>query len=221
LGASLGTAMSIVSNVFLVLIFTAFLLMGRAPRAVRTGAYAEIDRHVRRYIAIKVALSALTGILVAGTLYLLGLELAGIFGLLAFFLNFIPSVGSIVATLLPVPLAIAQYENPWMVLPVVAVPGAIQIAIGNGIEPKMMGEGLNLHPVTVLLALAFWGLLWGVVGMVLAAPLTAVVRIVLLHFETVRPIAELMAGKLPEFASREASAPTLVRGQAGAKDEKD
>lgn len=200
--ASLGTAMNTLSSVLLILIFAAFLLVGRGSGVVRSGIYEEIDRHIRRYISIKVALSALTGLLVGATLHVLGLELAGVFGLLAFFLNFIPSIGSVVATLLPLPLAVAQYENPWMVLPVVAVPGAVQFVIGNIVETKMTGEGLNLHPVAILLALAFWGLLWGAIGMVLAAPMTAILRIVLMHFETVRPLGELLAGKLPDFGPR-------------------
>jgi AI-2 transport protein TqsA len=68
------------------------------------------------------------------------------------------------------------------------------MVMGNVIEPKLMGEGLNLHPVTVLLALSFWGLLWGIVGMFLAAPITAAIRIVLMQFDTLRPIGNLLAG---------------------------
>ena len=81
---------------------------------------------------------------------------------------------------------------------VILIPGTIQMVLGNVIEPKVMGEGLNLHPVTILLALSFWGLIWGVVGMLLATPMTAVVRIVLMQFETLRPIGNLLAGHLPE-----------------------
>ena len=77
------------------------------------------------------------------------------------------------------------------------VPGLVQITIGNGIEPLIMGGELDLHPVTVLLALIFWGLLWGLVGMLLAAPMTAVLRIVLERIHTTRPVAELLAGRLP------------------------
>lgn len=218
--ASLGTAMNTLSSVVLILIFAMFLLLGRGAQTVRTGVYAEIDAHVRRYISIKVALSVLTGMLVAVILRLLGLELAGVFGLLAFFLNFVPNLGSIAATLLPVPLAVAQYENPWMVVPVIALPGAVQFFIGNVVETKMTGDGLNLHPVAVLLALAFWGLLWGAIGMVLAAPMTAILRIVLLHFETVRPIGELMAGKLPDFGPQSAPETPVAPAKSAASKRK-
>jgi AI-2 transport protein TqsA len=69
--------------------------------------------------------------------------------------------------------------------------------IGNVLEPKLMGEGLELHPVTVLLSLAAWGLLWGPIGMLLAVPITAVIRIVLVRFEITKPIGELLGGRLP------------------------
>jgi AI-2 transport protein TqsA len=192
-----GTVVDFVSQGFLVLIFVIFLLLGRSPNQMRYGIYAEIDAKVRRYIVTKVATSAATGILVGVILALFGLELAFVFGVLAFFLNFIPNIGSVVSTLLPLPLAIVQFDSVWMIAAVVLVPGLVQMVIGNGIEPSLMGEGLDLHPVTILLALVFWGLVWGIVGMFLASPITAVLRIVLARFGMTRALAELMAGRLP------------------------
>jgi AI-2 transport protein TqsA len=78
---------------------------------------------------------------------------------------------------------------------VILVPGVIQFIIGSLIDPKLMGEGLNLHPVTILLALSFWGLLWGIVGMFLAAPITAAIRIVLMQFDTLKPVGMLLSGQ--------------------------
>jgi AI-2 transport protein TqsA len=123
--------------------------------------------------------------------------MAFVFGLLAFLLNFIPSVGSIIATLLPLPMAVAQFNTVWPIIGVVAIPGTLQLVIGNAIEPKLLGRGLELHPVTILLALAFWGLLWGYMGMVLAVPITAIIRIILIRFETTRAMGNLLGGKLP------------------------
>ena len=120
------------------------------------------------------------------------LKLASVFGLLAFMLNFIPSIGSIVATLLPLPTAAAQFaDTPWMIALVLLIPGAIQITIGNVVEPKLMGDGMRLHPVTILLALAFWGLLWGPIGMLLAVPIMAALRIVFDKFEITQPASRL------------------------------
>jgi AI-2 transport protein TqsA len=195
---TLGAVFNLVSNAFLVLIIVVFLLAGRNPYAVRSGVSADIDTQIRRYIAIKIAVSALTGVLVWAVLAKLGLMLAPVFGVLAFLLNFIPSIGSIISTLLPIPVAVAQFQgDPLTIIIVVAVPGAIQTVVGNVLEPKWMGEELNLHPVTVLLALSFWGLLWGIAGMFLAAPLTAILRIVLMQFDTLRPIGMLLAGQFP------------------------
>lgn len=192
-----GTALQMSSRGTLVFIFVVFLLAGRDSKRPLRGVYAEIDTSVRQYIATKVALSAATGLLVWATLALFGLDMASLFGILAFLLNFIPSLGSIIATLLPIPVAIAQFNSIGMILAVVVVPGAIQMTIGNALEPKLMGEGLELHPVTILLALAFWGMLWGVVGMILAVPIMASLRIVLMHFEITQPLGNVLAGKLP------------------------
>ena len=192
---ALGTAVGIISSFFFVIIFVMFLLAGRNPYAVRSGVRADIDQQIRRYIAIKIAVSTLTGVLVWATLAAVKMDLAGVFGMLAFLLNFIPSIGSIISTFLPIPIAVAQFQQaPWMVVYVLAVPGTIQTVIGNVIEPKWMGEGLHLHSITVLLALSFWGLLWGITGMFLAAPLTAIISIILMRFETLRPIGKLFAG---------------------------
>ena len=205
---SFGTVLGLISGTFLVSIFVCFLLAGRNSNEIREGIYFEIDWQVRRYITIKLILSSVTGILVWATLALFKLELAKVFGILAFLLNFIPSIGSIVATLLPIPIAFAQFQNPWMVGLVVGIPGAIQMVIGNGIEPKLLGRGLHLHPVTILMTLSFWGLLWGIPGMFLAVPITAVIRIVLMKFDTLRPIGNLLAGQLPQIVTAEPSIDT-------------
>lgn len=191
-----GTVVSFLTNGFLVLVFVIFLLGGRDPRGVQQGIYGEIDQKIRRYIVTKVATSAVTGTLVGAILGILGVDLAFVFGVLAFFLNFIPNVGSVFATLLPLPLAFFQFDSAVRIGLVAALPGAVQMTVGNVIEPKLMGEGLDLHPISILLALVFWGLLWGVVGMLLAAPMTAALRIVLDRFETTRPIANVLAGRL-------------------------
>ncbi len=194
-----GTVVAFSSQLLLVLVFVIFLLIGRNPHVVRKGVYAEIDHQIRRYIGIKALLSILTGILVWSSLSILGLELAGVFGMLAFLLNFIPSIGSIIATLLPLPVAVAQYEHFGSVLLVLFIPGTVQMSIGNLIEPKLMGRELQLHPVTILLALSFWGLLWGIPGMFLAVPITASIRIVLMQFETLRPVGDALSGNMPKI----------------------
>lgn len=192
-----GTATALLSHGFLIVIFVVFMLIGRDPHHRQTGIYAEIESTIRHYIGTMTTLSVITGLLVGIVLWGLGLHMAYLFGLLAFLLNFIPNVGSIIAVLLPIPVAVTQFQDPWMILAVVAIPGCIHMTIGNFIAPRLMGRGLELHPVTVLLALAFWGLLWGIVGMVLSVPIVAVIRIVLSRFAATKSLANLLAGQLP------------------------
>lgn len=192
-----GTALSLLTNGFLVLVFVIFLLLGRRRETITSPVLREVDLQIRRFLVLKFIISATTGVVVGTILALLGLQLALVFGVLTFFLNFIPSVGSIIAVLLPLPIALIQYQSPWPVIGVLVLPGIVQLVIGNGIDPKVMGRGLDLSPVTVLVALVFWGLVWGVVGMLLAAPMTGILRILLAQFETTRPVSELLAGRLP------------------------
>lgn len=193
LNSILGSA----STLFLVLLFVVFLVAGRSPGEKHQGIYREIDIKVRRYLVIKVSMSVLTGLLVAVILMVLDMELAVVFGMLSFLMNFIPSVGSIIATFLPLPLALVQYDSYWPILLVILLPGIVQLAIGYAIEPRIMGTSLNLHPITVLVSLIFWGILWGIPGMVLAAPISAVLKIVLDRFEATRAVGGLLAGRLP------------------------
>lgn len=191
--------LGLLSNSFLVLVFLIYLLLGRTSGdGSAKGLRGEIEHRIKRYIVVKVGLSAVTGAGVALILSLLGVELAMVFGVLAFFLNFIPNIGSIVATLMPLPVVLVDPDitSTTMVL-AIALPGAVQLVVGNVLEPKMIGDSLQLHPITILISLIVWGMLWGVAGMVLAAPLTAVVKILCDNFELTRPFADLMAGRLP------------------------
>lgn len=196
-----NTAVALLSNGFLILIFLIYLLQGDRAPPPPDSFRARIGGRIRRYLVIKIAMSAITGFLVALLLWLLGVELALVFGVLAFVLNFIPSVGSIVAVFLPLPLVLVDPDVTWVTVALVlALPGAVQVTIGNIIEPKLMGDSLELHPVMVLLCLIFWGALWGIPGMILAAPLTAVLKIVLEQAPATRPIALAMAGRVGESA---------------------
>ena len=196
-----GSVMGFFSSTIFVCIFVLFLLMGYNPKNQPKGIYADIIQKIRKYIITKTVVSIITGLLVWLSLSAFGLQLAPIFGMMAFLLNFIPSIGSIIATLLPLPIAFAQFQHPWLIVFVIIIPGAIQMTIGNIIEPKLMGKELSLHPAAILLALSFWGLFWGVIGMFLAVPITAIIRIILMQFESLKPIGNLLAGKLTPIKS--------------------
>jgi AI-2 transport protein TqsA len=190
--------LSLVSQGFLVLIFVFFLLMGGQVRTVPIGGtWGVAEAQVKRYIRNKVLISAATGILVGGILYALNVRLALTFGLFAFVLNFIPSLGSTIATLLPLPVVLFAPDASWTtVILAILLPGAVQVLLGNILEPKIMGSSLDLHPVVILMALIFWGFLWGILGAFLAVPLTAIVKICLEKFHITAPVAEVMAGRL-------------------------
>ncbi len=193
-----NSLLGVLSNAVLVLIFVVFLLIGESRAAGLTPAvWTEIESRVERYLLAQIVISGVTGILVGVILYLLGVDLALMFGFLAFLLNFIPNVGSIIATLLPLPvLLISPDASLGRALLALVLPGFVQFVIGNIVAPKVMGDALELHPITILLALIFWGVLWGIVGMFLAVPITAVLKILLGQHELTRPVARLMAGRL-------------------------
>lgn len=193
---ALGTTVTLVSNSALILIFVAYLVGGHKPGRVSTGVWAEIDESVRRYVGVKLWTSAVTAVLVALVLWAFGVDLAFVFGVLTFLLNFIPNIGSVLATLLPLPIVLVQFGAGGTALAVIVLVLLVQQVVGNVLEPRMMGEGLDLHPVTVLLALAFWGIVWGLGGMLLSAPLTAIVRIIFARHALTRPVAELLAGRV-------------------------
>jgi len=192
-----NSIVDLVSRGTIVLIFLFFLLLGKSGRrASEEGLGTAVESRIQRYILVQGSLSAATGFLIGLVLSLLGVPLAMVFGLFAFLLNFIPSLGSIVATLLPLPVVLVSPDiSVTAAVLAIALPGAIQVLIGNVIAPKVMGDSLDLDPVVILLALMIWGALWGVVGMLLATPITAVLKILLERIEFTAPVAELLAGR--------------------------
>ena len=190
-----------VSSGLLVMIFVGFMLVGSTGMEMsRAGFWGEVQSRIQRYIIVKALVSALTGVLVGLTLVLLGVDLALVFGVFAFLLNFIPSLGSIVATLLPLPVVLVSPDlTPTARVLAIVLPLVIQFIIGNIVDPKLMGKSLDLHPVTLLLALILWGTLWGIVGMFLATPITAILKIIFERMEVTTPFAELLAGRLKSY----------------------
>ena len=185
-----------ISDLTLVLIFAAFLLTGSPLNLPNQGTIAAVNRSIRSYLGLKFITSAVTGFLVGTFLMLIELELGFMFGLLAFLLNFIPTIGSIISTLLPIPIAFLQFTSPALVIAAISVPASIQFLVGNVIEPKLIGDNLDLHPATILLALMFWSLLWGIPGMLLATPITVILKLFLEKTRNFKGFAELMAGRI-------------------------
>lgn len=193
-----GAIVGIASQALLVTLFVLFILLGRKGSAGYTrGVALEIEKRVQKYLTMKTAISGVTGLLVFVVLELLGVPYAIAFGSFSFLLNYIPNIGSIVATLLPLPVVVLVPDiAPHNVVLAILIPGIIQFTVGNIVEPRVMGESLDIHPVVVLISLVFWGMLWGVIGMFLAVPLTSITKIILGRMEFTKPLADAMAGRI-------------------------
>src|SRR5262249_479792 len=131
----------------------------------------QINDSIAQYIFVKTLMSLLSGVLTTAVLYPLQVDYPVPSGVLAFLLNSIPCLGSFVATVLPVLLALVQFQDIGHAFLVLAALVVVQNGIGYGIEPFLAGSRLNVSPLLIIVALAFWGALWGIVGMILAVPL--------------------------------------------------
>jgi len=192
-----GGVISIVSNMLLILVLVIFMLVGGTIRQSKHPLVKELSQKISKYIIVKLTVSIVTGLLVGGLLVALNVELAFMFALLTVLLNFIPSIGSIFATLMLTPILVLQFGFDWQFFFVLISAGSLQFLVGNVIEPKVMGENMDLHPVAILSFLLFWGLVWGVPGMFLAVPITAIVKIILSRIPPTRGVAEILAGRIP------------------------
>lgn len=208
-----GQAGNLLSAVVLIILFVGFLfaeriwfsakllnLVGDAEQAERVGQIiGSIIRNVNYYLLVKTFVSGVTGLLVFGLMYSFSLELAGAMGILTFVLNFIPNLGSIIATLVVGLVTYVQAADPSIALIVFLLAGMIQFTVGNIIDPMLMGRALRLSSFGIIISLAFWGLVWGVPGMFLAVPIMVGVMIVCTHIPPLRPVAVLLSREgLPE-----------------------
>lgn len=199
---------SFLGNIMWVLIFMAFILaerelftrrlvnlLGSKKSEPVLQSLQQINDSVQQYLGLKSLISLLTGILVTIVLLATGVDFAILWGVLTFILNFIPTIGSIVATIPPIAIALFQFGFTGITLVIGILLLSIQFLVGNVIEPKFMGRGLNLSPLVVLFSLIFWGWLWGIPGMLLSVPLTAAIRIAMEQIEATRTVAMLISSK--------------------------
>jgi AI-2 transport protein TqsA len=202
-----GNLGSLLNNAFLLFLTICFILLEASsfPHKVREAfgdspeiedRMAEIGESIRRYLAIKTLTSMLTGFIAYGALMLLGVKFAPLWGLIAFLLNFVPAVGSVIAAVPAVALALVDNGPETAALVTLCYVG-INIVIGNFLEPRVMGEGMGLSPLIVVASLVFWGWVLGPVGMVLAVPLTVILRITLGSQPSTRWVSVLLGPALP------------------------
>ena len=203
-----GSFTNAIGNIFLVLIYVLFLMLEQGtfknkiislfPNEQRRQSILSILSHtqddIQTYIWIKTLTSTATGIISFIVLKLVGVDFAGFWAFTIFLLNFIPTIGSIIATLFPAMLALIQFGGFLEFFIVLIGVGAVQVVVGNLVEPKLMGNTLNLSPLVVMLSLTLWGSIWGVAGMFLSVPITVILLIVFAHFDKTRYLAILLSG---------------------------
>ena len=203
---SLGSFFTFLSNLFLIFIFLVFILAGRGQTKTKiSNSFSEdraliinevinkIDSQVQRYLAIKTIVSLITGFLVTVVLMIFGVDFAIIFGFLTFILNYIPNIGSFIATTFPLAIAAFQFETLWPAFWLMLILVIIQMLMGNFIEPRLMGKGLGLSPLVILFFLFFWGWLWGIPGMILAVPIAAIIKIVCNNIPSLKFVGVFMS----------------------------
>lgn len=202
--STLRSVGGLASNTFLVVLIMVFVLleagsfrpkleMAFGPGSSASMWMTEAADKIQRYLGIKTVVSLVTGSLAGLWCALLHLDYALLWGLLAFLLNYVPSIGSIIAAVPPTLLALVELGPGGAVAVALGFLGT-NVALGNFIEPRLLGQSLGLSPLVVILSLFFWGWVWGPAGMLLSVPLTVIVKIVLESNSETRWIAILLGG---------------------------
>ncbi|MGI9399688.1 MAG: AI-2E family transporter [Rhizobiaceae bacterium] len=229
-----GSAGSVFNEIILIILYTLFLL---AERGILTGKLTRllpdqkerelleakisvVGNAVRQYLSIKAAVSTMTGLLTFAVAKFYGLHFAELVGLLAFVLNFIPVIGSAIAVVIPVVLAVMQFDTLAPALQLAVLLGVVQAVVGNVIEPRLMGKSLNLSPFVVIVALTFWTTIWGIPGAFLSVPITASAVIICRDIKPLRWFAVLLSvdGE-PEVKQEERKTASTFSWPFGKQDE--
>ncbi len=220
LAATAGSFLLFFNDMFLVLLFLVFLFLGSEgfPRKLRRALPADsagrlaammenIESGVRRYLVTKTLINLMTASLVTALMAAFGVDLPLLWGLITFMAHYIPNLGAVISVALPTLFLFLQF-SPGLALLIAILNAVVQFSMGNAVEPRILGSSLDLSPLLVLLALIFWGWLWGPWGMVLAIPLTQTIKIVCENVEALRPVAVLMSGSAEGEHPKPAVTPT-------------
>lgn len=223
LGGTVRGVASLMSFVSLVVLAMLFMLpetvgirdklaaaFGSESRTARQ--FEAVVQEIVRYLELKTVVSAATGLLIGGWVALLGVPFPLLWGLVGFLFNYVPNIGSILAAIAPVLLTLVQYGGA-RALAVAAGYLAINLFLGNVIEPRLMGRRFGLSTLVVILSLIFWGWLWGPLGMLLAVPLTVMLKITLTNSDRLAWAAVLM-GPSPRKSPKPVAARLPLREKA-------
>ena len=207
-GAAIKITANFVSTAFLVMLFIVFILLeagifkeklktifiNRSDNIGRIGN--DFITQVTRYLTAKFFISLATGLLIALGLWLIGVEFAVVWGVIAFAANFIPVLGSIFAGLIISLFALIQFwPAPIPIILVVALVLAVNMIIGNILDPRIVGVQVGISPLVVLVSLGLWNYIWGFAGMILAVPMTVVIKIVCENIPILEPVAIILGSR--------------------------
>jgi AI-2 transport protein TqsA len=201
-GDILSTLSSVLTNAFLILLTVVFILLEAAdlPKKLQVvlknpersfSTIKKFSQDANRYLVIKTLISAVTGLTIWLWLLIFGVDYPVLWGTLAFLLNYVPNIGSIIAALPAVLLALVQLGVGSALLAALGFV-VVNIVLGNLIEPKLMGRRLRLSALVVFLSLVFWGWVLGPIGMILSVPMTSLVKIALESYEETRGLATML-----------------------------
>ncbi len=198
---------SMLGNFFIAMLFWALMMLGKNKFEERLKVAFEsrkelveknittINKQLQSYIIIKTITSLITGSIATIILLAYGIDYAIVWGLLTFILNFIPNIGSLVATLFPILISFLEYGFGFTTISLAVLLILNQNIMGNMVEPHYMGLSMDLSTVLVLFSLIFWGWVWGIVGMFLSVPITASIKILFSNIDGLKPLAIIMGSK--------------------------
>jgi predicted PurR-regulated permease PerM len=220
ISSALASVAALLSNALFVVLTMVFILLEAAalPRKLRVamddpeadlGKFSKIATEINSYLVIKTLVSLGTGLAAGLSVWAIGVDFPFLWGLVAFLLNFIPNIGSIIAAAPPILLALVQYGGG-RALAVTVAYTIINLVMGNVIEPHFMGRRLGLSSLVVFLSLVVWGWVWGPIGMLLSVPLTMIVKILLENSDEFRGIAVLLGPDPPEDEPAVPRSPTAA-----------
>lgn len=192
-------------NFVIIILFLVFLLLEvpHIPKTIHKAfpassykigkIFFHTTKQIGRYLAVKTIISLVTGILVYTLLSLIGMDFAFVWGILAVILNYIPTIGSFIVMFITITMGFVQFwPSAGPIIYVFMTMVAVQVAMGNILEPRLQGRRLNLSPFLILISLFLWGWLWGTVGMFIAVPITAVLKIVMENIPFLKPYSAMM-----------------------------
>jgi AI-2 transport protein TqsA len=185
---------NIVTQMVLVMLIVVYMLLGY-DGSNKSVLQSAIDTRIRKYIMIHSAISVATGAMTSVILLIFGVDLVLFLGLMACILNYIPNIGSVLGVLLPLPFVLFKEDFAiWELLAVAVALTLMQFLLGQVLEPKILGNAMDMPPITVICVLLFWGAIWGIIGAILSVPLTVAIQLYLENID--HPAAKALAGMI-------------------------